>query len=80
MIQQGRPFLFVSKFVHNLALKRSPANQIVSLALYLSICPIYPANQIASVISSSVIGQYLEGRLDVYWSALTYFVVILYTR
>ena len=56
MIQQGRPFSFVFKFVmieYNCSLELSPTNQIVYANVSLLIC------------------RYLKARLDVYWSTVT---------
>ena len=59
MIQQCRPFSFVSKLVYD--------NHSLDIS---------PSNQIATANSSSLIGRYLEERLDVYWSTVMYFIVV----
>ena len=50
MIQQGRPYSFVSNFVH--------------ITQYKYRLERLPTNQIAFVNLSSLIGRYLQGLLD----------------
>ena len=64
IIQQGRPFPFVTKFVRFLFV----------------LCEVLPTNQIAAINSSSLIGRYLEEQLDVNLTTVKIFAFSLFPK